>query len=113
MAKFFYQSLLIKRLLIGIASLLVVVVLVLVFFPWDMLREPLNRYVSAQLGRRFEITERLSVHLGRAITVRLDGLEIANPDWAREPILSRRKPLSSTSGFGLFWLARSICLVWS
>ena len=91
MAKFFYQSVLIKRLLIGIASLLVVVVLVLVFFPWDMLREPLNRYVSAQLGRRFEITERLSVHLGRAITVRLDGLEIANPDWAREPYLVKAK----------------------
>lgn len=58
--------------------------LALYFFPWDALRGPVNRYVSEKLGRHFEITQRLSVQLGRTTTVRLEGVEIANPDWARK-----------------------------
>ncbi|MDB5964419.1 MAG: AsmA family protein [Polaromonas sp.] len=81
------RSILLRRILAGIAAFIVLVVLVLVFFPWDVLRGPINRYVSDKLGRRFEITQRLSVHLGRTATVRADGLEFANPEWAREPYL--------------------------
>lgn len=51
------------------------------------MRGPINRYVSEQLGRRFEITQHLSVKLGRTATVRADGVEIANPEWARDPYL--------------------------
>jgi AsmA family protein len=80
-----------KRLLIVLASLALVLTLVLLFFPWDLLRGPINRYVSGELGRRFEITERLSVKLGRSTTVRADGLEFANPEWAREPYLVKAK----------------------
>ena len=80
-----------KRFLTGLAGLLLIVVLVVLFFPWNMLREPANRYISDQLGRRFEITERLSVHLGRTTTIRLDGLEFANPEWAREKYLVKAK----------------------
>jgi AsmA family protein len=65
--------------------------LVVIFFPWDMLRVPINRYVSDQLGRRFEITEKLSVRLGRTATIRADGLEFANPDWASDPYLVKAK----------------------
>lgn len=65
--------------------------LLILFFPWDALRGPINRYVSSQLGRRFEITQHLAVHLqpypwGKT-TVRADGLEFANPEWAKEPYL--------------------------
>ena len=76
-----------RRTAIGFTSVVVLVVLVLAFFPWDVLRGPINRYVSGELGRRFEITRHLSVHLGRTISVRADGLEFANPDWANEPYL--------------------------
>ncbi|MEO8388227.1 AsmA family protein [Polaromonas sp.] len=76
-----------RRILIGVAALLVVLVLVAVFFPWDVLRGPINHYVSERLGRRFEITRHLSVTLGRSATVRADGVEIANPDWASKPYL--------------------------
>jgi len=62
-----------------------------VFFPWDVLRGPINRYVSGELGRRFEITERLSVNPGITTTVRADGLEFANPEWASEPYLVKAK----------------------
>lgn len=78
------------RLLIGIGFLLVVMVLIMLFFPWDLLRQPVNRYVSDATGRKFEITRRLDVDLGwRSATVKLDGVEFANPSWARDPYLIR------------------------
>ncbi|MDP3413234.1 MAG: AsmA family protein, partial [Polaromonas sp.] len=57
------------------------------FFPWDVLRGPVNRYVSEQTGRKFEITRKLDVKLGRTTRVLADGIEFANPSWAREPYL--------------------------
>ena len=76
-----------RRGLIGIVIVMSVMVLALYFFPCDALRASINRYVSAKLERRFEITQRLSVHLGRITTVRLEGVEVANPDWARDAYL--------------------------
>lgn len=75
------------RWLAGMAALLVVIIICIAFFPWNVLREPINRYVSAQLGRRFEITQHLDVRLGRTTTVIADGIEIANPNWADKPLL--------------------------
>lgn len=80
-----------QRWLLGIAALLLALVLLVLFFPWDLLRGPINRYVSSELGRRFEITRRLDVSLGRTTTVRLDGVELTNPEWAQEPYLVRAK----------------------
>ncbi len=62
-------------------------VVLVIFFPWDLLRQPINRYVSGELGRRFEITTRLDVSLGRTTTIRFDGVEIDNPEWASKPLL--------------------------
>lgn len=76
-----------KRWLLAIAGLMLAIVLLVLFFPWDTLRGPVNRYVSSELGRRFEITRRLDVSLGRTTTVRLDGVELTNPEWAKEPYL--------------------------
>ena len=75
----------------GVMSVALLILFVFFYFPWDILRQPVNRYVSEQLGRRFEITQRLSVNLGRTTTVRLDGLELANPQWASEPYLIKAK----------------------
>ena len=76
-----------RRWLLAAAGLLLALVLLVLFFPWDLLRGPINRYVSAELGRRFEITRQLDVSLGLTTTVRLDGVELANPDWASQPYL--------------------------
>jgi len=57
MATPFFRSTAFRHWLIGFASLVVALILVLLFSPWDMLRGPINRYVSGELGRRFEITE--------------------------------------------------------
>ena len=73
--------------LAGVLLLLLLLVAVFVFFPWDLLREPINRSVSARLDRHFEITRRLDVSFGRTITIVADGIALANPPWAREPFL--------------------------
>jgi uncharacterized protein involved in outer membrane biogenesis len=72
------------KVLAGLAVLAAVLVLVVAFFPWDLLRGPLNRYVSDRTGRQFEITRRLDVKLGRTIRILADGIEFANPDWAKD-----------------------------
>jgi AsmA family protein len=75
------------KVLAGIAVVVLVLVLVVAFFPWDMLRGPLNRYVSDKMGRRFEITRHLDVKIGRTTRVLADGIEVANPEWAHDPLL--------------------------
>ena len=76
-----------RRVLIAIAVFVVALVLLAIFFPWDMLRGPINRYVSEKTGRHFAITRHLDVKLGRTTTVIADGIEFANPEWAKDPYL--------------------------
>jgi len=71
--------------LAALAAVLAVLALVIAFFPWDLLRGPVNRYVSERTGRHFEITRKLDVKLGRTVRVIADGIEFANPDWAKDP----------------------------
>ncbi|HSW19987.1 MAG TPA: AsmA family protein [Ramlibacter sp.] len=69
--------------LVALVTALALALLVLLF-PWDVLRAPLNRYVSDKTGRHFEITRKLDVKLGLATRVLADGIVFANPDWAKE-----------------------------
>ncbi|HXE46844.1 MAG TPA: AsmA family protein [Ramlibacter sp.] len=75
------------KVLTGILVVAVLLVLLVVFFPWDWLRGPLNRYVSDKTGRHFEITRKLDVKVGRTIRILADGIEVANPEWASDPDL--------------------------
>ena len=75
------------KLLLATGVLLVALVLLAVFFPWDWLRGPLNRYLSDRTGRHFEITRHLDVKLGRTTRILADGIEFANPEWAKDPYL--------------------------
>ena len=81
------MSTIFRRGLVAIFFVFSILALALYFFPWDAVRGPINRYVSTKLGRHFEITQRLNVELGWTTTVRLEGIEIANPDWARNAYL--------------------------
>lgn len=76
-----------RNIALTIVGVLVALVLLVVFFPWDVLRGPLNRYVSEKTGRHFEITRKLDVKLGRTTRVLADGVIFANPGWARDPYL--------------------------
>lgn len=74
----------------GLLALIAALVLLVLFFPWDLLRGPVNRFVSEKTGRAFEITRRLDVQPGwRQATVILDGVSFANPGWARSSHLVR------------------------
>jgi AsmA family protein len=72
------------KLLVALGLVVLALVLLAVFFPWDALRGPVNRYVSNKTGRHFEITRHLDVKLGRTTRVLMDGIEFANPDWAQD-----------------------------
>jgi hypothetical protein len=75
------------KVLAGLVLLAVLLTLLVAFFPWDTMRGPLNRYVSEKTGRHFEITRRLDVKLGRTTRIFADGIEFANPEWAKDPHL--------------------------
>lgn len=65
------------------AALAAAIVLILIFFDWNMLRGPLARYASHRLHRTVHIDGNLHVQLW-SWTPRIDvsGLRIANTDWA-------------------------------
>lgn len=77
------------KVLVALLALVLLLALLLVFFPWDTLRGPVNRYVSERTGRHFAITRKLDVKLGRTTRILADGIEFANPDWAKDPYLVR------------------------
>jgi hypothetical protein len=72
------------KILAVFAAVVVALVLLAVFFPWDTLRGPVNRYVSEHTGRHFAITRKLDVKLGRTTRIIADGIEFANPEWAKD-----------------------------
>jgi uncharacterized protein involved in outer membrane biogenesis len=75
------------KVLAGLVVFALLLVLLVAFFPWDVLRGPLNRYVSDQTGRHFEITRRLDVKVGRTTRLLADGITFANPEWAKDAYL--------------------------
>lgn len=65
------------------AILALAIVLVLVFFNWNMLRGPLSRYASFRLHRQVRIDGHLHVHLWSwTPSADVGGLHIANTPWA-------------------------------
>jgi uncharacterized protein involved in outer membrane biogenesis len=75
------------KVVVALVVLVAALVLLVVFFPWDTLRGPVNRYVSEKTGRHFANTRKLDVKVGRTTRILADGIEFANPDWARDPYL--------------------------
>jgi hypothetical protein len=75
------------KVLVVLLAIVLILALLVVFFPWDLLRGPVNRYVSERTGRHFAITRKLDVKLGRTTRVIADGIEFANPDWAKDAFL--------------------------
>jgi AsmA family protein len=71
----------IKGIGIGIGVLITVLVLAIAFFPWNRLRGPVSRLLSADLGRQVTIAALHGSLFGHPY-VRVDGFTIANPAWA-------------------------------
>ncbi|WP_448481766.1 AsmA family protein [Pseudoxanthomonas mexicana] len=58
------------------------VVVLAVLFQWNWLRGPIERIVTWQTGRSFDIAGDLDVDLGRVTTIRADALRFGNADWS-------------------------------
>ena len=71
----------VKGIAIGIAALICVLVLIVAFFPWNRLRGPVARILSADLGRPVGIAA-LDGSLFGHPHVEVSGFTIGNPDWA-------------------------------
>src|SRR5687768_11871355 len=75
------------KVLMVAGTVIAVLAIAVALFPWNLLRGPINSYVSEKTGRHFAITRHLDVKVGRTTRVLMDGIEFANPDWAQDPFL--------------------------
>ena len=73
-----------------------------VFFPWNALRGPVERYTSSRLTRAVTLGA-LDVDLGRRIRVTADNVTVANVDWGVEqPMVDARRIVIWFTWGGLF-----------
>lgn len=62
--------------------------LFILLFDWNWLRGPIERIVTEQTGRKFEIKGDLDVDLGWPHTrIQVNEVTFANPDWAKKPLM--------------------------
>src|ERR1700680_1677560 len=69
----------------ALATMGVVVIAVVLFFPWNLLRGPIASYFSLQLGRPVAIAGDLNVRLGWTPRIEVDDVSIGNAPWSEEP----------------------------
>src|SRR3984893_7654151 len=62
-----------------------VLVIAVLFFPWNLLRGPLASYVGHQLGRPVAIAGDLNVKLGWTPRIQVDDVSIGNAAWSSDP----------------------------
>src|ERR1700719_2317889 len=70
---------------IVLATMGVAVIVVVLFFPWNLLRGPIASYFGHQLGRPVAIAGDLNVKLGWTPRVQVDDVSIGNAPWSDEP----------------------------
>lgn len=74
-------------------GLTVLMVLVVAFFDWNWLREPIARKVSSSTGRSFAINGDLTVHLSFQPRIVANDIVLGNAAWSREPNMATIKRL--------------------
>jgi uncharacterized protein involved in outer membrane biogenesis len=72
---------------VGIVFLVIagVAVLLLAFFEWNWLREPIASRISTELNRRFAIQGDLDVDMGWTPRITVNNIELENADWGSKP----------------------------
>jgi uncharacterized protein involved in outer membrane biogenesis len=84
------------------AAILLVIALVVVFFPWNAMRGPIGKYVSARLDRTVTIGA-LDVDFGRRIRIDAQSVTVANVAWsATQPMIDAGRMVISFTWGGLF-----------
>lgn len=77
----------VKGIAIGIGCLIVLLLLVVAFFPWNHLRGPLTRALSSDLHRQVSIAALHGSLFGHP-HIQVSGLTISNPAWAGGQMVS-------------------------
>jgi uncharacterized protein involved in outer membrane biogenesis len=72
----------------ALVALPVVLYLVLLFFPWNTLREPIANYYTAKTGRKVVIAGDLTVKLAWHPWIDVRGIAIANAPWSDQPVMA-------------------------
>src|SRR5690348_6150644 len=75
------MSRIVKGIAIGIGCLIILLLLVVAFFPWNRLRGPLSRSLSADLQRQVSIGTLHGSLFGHP-HIQVTGFTISNPAWA-------------------------------
>jgi uncharacterized protein involved in outer membrane biogenesis len=73
------------RVAIVLATMGVVVIAIVLFFPWNLLRGPIAGYFGHQLGRPVAIAGDLDVKLGWTPRIQVDDVSIGNAPWSKDP----------------------------
>lgn len=77
---------------VAVGGVVAALVLLVVFFPWNVLRRPLASYASAKFDRAVAIAGDLDVQLGWTTRVQIDGVSIANVAWsADQPMVDAKR----------------------
>ena len=76
----------------GMAVFAVALLVVLLLFDWNWLRQPLESYISKKTNRTFEIAD-LDVKIGLTPTIRMQGLTFGNADWGEKQPMAAVKTL--------------------
>src|SRR6185503_10206522 len=79
-----------RRIILSIASIFLLLVLIFViWFDWNMVKPYVERQVTEKTGREFLIRGNLDVDLSLNPLISADGISLANADWGTEqPMLS-------------------------
>lgn len=70
-------------------ALVVAIVLLLAFFDWNWLRDPVARRVAAATGRTFAIRGNLEVHLSLRPRIVAHDVVLGNAPWSTEPVMAQ------------------------
>jgi uncharacterized protein involved in outer membrane biogenesis len=86
---------------IVVGSVLLLIICVLVFIDWNLLRPLVARDISAKTGRAASIDGDLKVHLWSwAPSAEINGLTLKNPPWADRDLMFRAKRITVSVSLG-------------
>ncbi|BBP01337.1 hypothetical protein SFSGTM_20450 [Sulfuriferula nivalis] len=70
------------------AALAVTTLILVIFFDWNWLRHPIERFVAEKTGRALIINGNLNIKLGWPLArIQATDISFANPDWAKQPLM--------------------------
>lgn len=72
----------------GLLALAALLIVILLFFPWNTLREPIAGYLSEKTGRKVAIAGDLTVKLAWHPWIDVRGVAISNAPWSDEPVMA-------------------------